>query len=200
GVPFLKDSADAAVLTDRASIRVGGEIEHGGLRLGAARIELSADSVPAFDLPFDRGAGLYPGGELLGWEITGRIPLLRGPLALEGWYVRWTGASPWIYLPEENWRAALVYSHSPLPSGNLEILARLESRHRSAMTVAAPGGATAEVPAFTSFDAYLQIRVLSVRAFVRWDNLRLSPGIQDFPERAFPRQRVFYGVKWEFWN
>lgn len=200
GVPFLRDSDGAPVLTDRTSIRIGGDFSRGGLHLAGAFLKLSADSIPAYGLPFDRGAGLFPGGDLTGFEVTGRIPLFWEPLALEGWYTRRWGAAPWIYLPEDSWRAALVYSHSPLPSGNLDVLARIGGRHRGAMIVPTGDGATAFVPGHTVFDAYLQLRILSVWAFVRWENIFLRPGVQDFPGRSFPRQRVFYGVKWEFWN
>ncbi|HEX6937886.1 MAG TPA: Plug domain-containing protein [Longimicrobiales bacterium] len=200
GVPFLARADGGPVLTERTSIRVGGEFQRRGLRLGGAFVEVSADSVPTYGLPFDRGFGLFPGGDATGWELTGRIPLFWEPLALEGWYARWNAASPWIYLPRETWRAALVYSHSPLPSGNLDILARIEGRHRSEMTVPTGVAATAPVPGYTVFDAYLQLRVLTVWAFIGWENIFLTPGVQDFPGRDFPRQRVFYGVKWEFWN
>lgn len=200
GVPFLRDATGRAVLTERTSFRAGGDFEWKGLHLGGAFVGLSADSVATFGLPFDYGAGLFSGGELRGWEVVGRVPLLWEPLSLEGSYVRWNGASRWIYTPQESWRAALVYSHSPLESGNLEVLARLEGRHQGAMAVPTSDGALVGVAPYTAYDFYLQLRILDVRIFVRWENLLRSLDIQYLPERAFPSQRVFYGVKWHFWN
>jgi len=39
-----------------------------------------------------------------------------------------------------------------------------------------------------------------VRALVRWENLTNRPDLADLPGRTLPGQRVFYGVKWQFWN
>jgi hypothetical protein len=200
GVPFLFDAEGRSVLTEQNAVRLGGDFQRGGLHLGGAFVSVSADSVAAYGLPFDREFGLFPGGDASGWEVTARIPLFWEALAIEGWYARWTDSSPWIYTPGEAWRAGLVYSHSPLPSGNLDILARLEGHHRGAMAVPTGVGETTIVPGKTVFDFYLQIRVIDVRAFLRWENMFLRPDLQDFPDRTFPRQRLYYGVKWEFWN
>lgn len=200
GVPFLFDVADRPVLTEQSSVRVGGDFQRGGLHLGGAFVAVSADSLASYGLPFDRGFGLFPGGEATGWEATARIPLFWEPLSLEGWYARWTDAPEWIYQPSESWRAGIVYSHSPLPSGNLDILARIEGRHRGPMAVPTGVAQTTVVPGNTVFDFYLHLRIISVWAFLRWENMFLIPEIHDFPDRNFPRQRVYYGVKWEFWD
>src|SRR5690606_41280870 len=50
--------------------------------------------------------GTVPAGDLGGWEVTGRIPLFWEPLALEGWYARWSGARSWLYTPAQSWRRA----------------------------------------------------------------------------------------------
>jgi hypothetical protein len=201
GIAGLVDAAGHPVFLERDAFRVGAEYERGGARLGGAYVVIDADSVPAFGLPFDRSAGLFAGGEVRGWEVVGTIPLFWEPLTFEGWYTRWTG-SPWIYLPAESLRGAVVYHHSPLASGNLEILARLEGHHRSAMRIPGAGGpgAVTVVPAHTGLDFYLQIRILDVRAFLRWENITNRLYDHDFPGRLHPGQRVLYGVKWEFWN
>ncbi|HEX7052020.1 MAG TPA: Plug domain-containing protein [Longimicrobiales bacterium] len=200
GVPGLPGTGDAPVITDRTAFRAGAEYSRGGLHAGAARVVLRADSLPDFGLPFDGTGRLFPAGELQGWELTGRVPLLWEPLSFEGWYTRWSGANPWIYIPFESWRAALVYHDSPLESGNLEILARLEGYGRGPMATPAPDAGVTAVPARTSFDFYLQIRVMSVRAFLRWENILHRLDLEDLPGRVLPGQRVFYGVKWEFHN
>lgn len=224
GAPLLTDDEMKAVLLDRTAFRVGGELEIGRIRLGVARIGLSADSVPGFGLAFERPAapdpadagdgtgeeddaggsppirvGTVPAGDLVGWEVTGRIPLFWEPLALEGWYARWSGARSWLYTPAQSWRAGLVYHHLPLPSGNLEIVARLEARHRGWMNVLEPTG-IAPVPAQTALDFGLNIRVMDVHAFLRWENVTARAGLHDLPGRPFARHRLLYGIKWSFWN
>ena len=58
----------------------------------------------------------------------------------------------------------------------------------------------AEVPFYRSFYARLQIRVVSVRVFIRWENFLMREINQDFPERVLPRTRALYGVRWTLWN
>jgi hypothetical protein len=209
GIPGLRDDDGRAILTERAALRAGGELSWRGARLGAAWNRIEADAIADFGLPFDRTGALHAGGMQQGLELNGRIPLLWEPLWVEGWYTRWTGANPWIYLPGQSWRTALVYHDTPMASGNLEISARLELSHRDWMVVPTlTGGAdgeagiigTSTVPGLTSLDFYLQIRILDVRAFVRWNNIAHQLGQHDLPGRYFPGQRTFYGIKWQFWN
>lgn len=209
GVPDLRDGAGRVLLTERDALRAGAELSWRGATLGAAWNRIEADAIADFGLPFDRTAAFYPGGTMQGLELTGRIPLFWEPLRLEGWYTRWSGANPWIYLPSQSWRTALAYHHLPLPSGNLEIDARLELSHRNGMLIPAlanpaagpgAGNAISAVPGLTSVDFYLQIRVMAVHAFVRWNNIAHQLYQQDLPGRLFPGQRAFYGIKWSFWN
>lgn len=200
GVPYLRNAADRPVFTDQTALRVGADASFGGLHLGVAGVRLDADSLSAFGLPFDRVAFLYPGGIMDGIEITGRVPLLWEPLALEGWYTRWAGNSPWIYLPDQSFKAALVYRHSPLESGNLDLIGRLEGSYRGQMRIPTTDGTLATIPGISSLDLEFQVRVIDVRAFVRWNNILHRLNNYDVPGRTFPGQHVFYGVKWQFWN
>jgi hypothetical protein len=203
GIQQFHDDAGLPILTERDLLRAGAEFGWRRLRLGAAWSEMRADSIADFGLPFDRTGTLYPGGTMRGIEVTGRIPLHTKPFWLQGWYTRWTGDSPWIYLPEQSWRAALAYHDTPLPSGNLEVDARLELSHRDGMivpTMADGIAGTAAVPGLTSMDFYLQIRILDVRAFVRWNNITHTLYQHDLPGRLLPGQRTIYGIKWSFWN
>lgn len=209
GLPGMRDDDERAILTERDALRAGAELSWRGASLGAAWNQIEADAVADFGLPFDRTATLYPGGKLQGFELNGRIPLFWQPLWIEGWYTRWNTATPWIYLPGQSWRTALAYHDRPLPSGNLEITARLELSHRAGMYIPAlvnpaegpAGGATLDVvPGLSSLDFYLQIRVLDVRAFIRWNNITHRLNQYDLPGRYFPGQRMFYGIKWQFWN
>lgn len=210
GIPGLRDDDDRAILAERDILRAGAEVSWRGASVGAAWNRIEADAIADFGLPFDQTMALFPGGNIQSLELHGRVPLFWRPLRLEGWiYSRIGGDNHWIYLPNRTWRTAIAYYDKPLPSGNLEIDARLELSHRGGMLIpaledpaAGPGAGTvsAAVPGLTSLDLYLQIRILSVHAFVRWNNILHQLYQQDIPGRYFPGQRAFYGIKWHFWN
>jgi hypothetical protein len=139
-------------------------------------------------------------------EVLARLPTLWDPLTVQGWYVGMDAPAGWLYLPRHHWRAALAYDHLPLPSGNLEIFGRLEHVFRGRMTVpgvdttaAAPFLLT-DVGAYRATNLELSIRVLTVRAFLRWENIMNRREQQDLPVYRHPGQHILYGVKWEFLN
>ena len=219
GTPWLADSAGLPILTDRSGYRAGVEAAYGRLALSAAGMVLEADAVPDPAVAFGQPARLFPGGRAEGVEVTASIPTPWKILSIEGAYARWRGGSTWIYLPEETGRVGLALHTVPLRSGNLELIARLEARHRGAMPVpgfvrtggGGPGAGGAPdgdepapplivemAPAATTFDFYFQLRIKDVRAFLRWENLTNRLGLWDVPGRELPGQRLFYGVKWHF--
>jgi hypothetical protein len=59
-----------------------------------------------------------------------------------------------------------------------------------------PGGF---LPANNTFDAYAHIRIIDVRIFGRFEDI-LGQNAIDVPGRFLPGPRLFYGVKWQFWN
>ena len=56
------------------------------------------------------------------------------------------------------------------------------------------------VPFYQSWYARLQVRVVTVRVFIGWENLAVRRNLQDFPERVLPATRAFYGIRWTLWN
>jgi hypothetical protein len=42
--------------------------------------------------------------------------------------------------------------------------------------------------------------VVTVRIFIRWDNLSIRTNNQDIPGRVLPRTRAMYGVRWTLRN
>lgn len=207
GVPFSRDSTAVVRLTERTGHRFGAEVEWRRLRVGGAGIGLETDSVAGFGLGFDRGPALYRGGKVAGWEISGSVPLPLDPFSLEGSLITWQSGNTWVYLPVRSWRAALLYDHRPLASGNLHVVGRLEMRQRGSTLlpgdpVLAEEDPTAETEVFGPLeilDFHLQIRILDVRAFLRWENMLNSEG-QELFGRPVPPQRILYGVRWQFWN
>lgn len=193
----------------------------------AARLSVEADSVQPLGLPTDRGPYAAPGGKRSGVELRARIPLLLlDGLDFLGSAVRWDapedgGVDPWPYLPTFSYDARLHYRNTFLPTENFELLTVLGIRERDPMTVftaidtlAAPVAdpdppvegesslvpSITSVPFFQSWYARLEIRIVSLRVFVEWENLTLRDANQDFVDRVLPRTRAMYGVRWTLRN
>ncbi|MFW6201899.1 MAG: hypothetical protein ACOC8B_04930, partial [Gemmatimonadota bacterium] len=195
------DTAGPPGVDTREALRAGLRFDRGRFGLGVAGVALDVDSVRTLGLPYEGTARWLPGGGVRGIEADLRLPLFWDPLALEASYTGWLRGEAWPYLPERAVRAALAFHDLPLESGNLEIIARLEGHHRGPVLMPEPAGdGMVRVPQRTLFDFYLQIRVLTVRAFARWENFFHRTDVLDAPGRPFPGQRFIYGVKWEFWN
>jgi hypothetical protein len=195
-----EDPAEPARLDlARSGARIGLQLQHRTLRIGVAAVRTSADSTAGFGLAFDPAAPRFAGGDATGVEVTVRAPTGWAPLRVEGWYVGMDVPPLALYLPADQWRAAVIFHDLPLPTGNLELYGRAEHRFRGPMTVPAEGDPVT-VPALRSTFLEVTIRVLTVRAFVRWDNILNRPFQRDVPGFDLPGQNILYGVKWEFWN
>ncbi len=122
---------------------------------------------------------------------------------------------PWPYLPSFTYDARLHYRSTFLPTENFEMLVVLGIRERDPMTVftavdtlpAPPAEGqgplappTNSVPFSQTWYARLELRIVSLRVFVEWENLTLRDANQDFPDRVFPRSRAVYGVRWTLHN
>jgi hypothetical protein len=212
GVPYLSGflSPDSVppVITAFKGYRAGGQFEWRGAVVGGALLKATTDSTTTFGLPFDRMTELQGGSDASGWELSGRVPIpfVKG-LAAQGNVTNWYKGTLGLYMPSRIYRAGLEWHALPLKSGNLEILARIETVHRGVMLApnfAAPAGTEPIVamPATDVFDAYLQIRIMDVRAFLRWEDLAATSAdpVAEIPERALLGPRIFYGVKWQFFN
>lgn len=204
-LPAANDSLSVAVARDGA--RVGLEGRWGGLLVGGAAIRSAADTSLSLGLRTEPRFVRMPAVDVAGFEIMTRIPTGWRPLSLQGWYVR-LDAPGQLYVPEHQWRAGVVYHHSPLPSDNLEIYLRAEHQFRGRMPVPAPleegtpggGPALTEVLSYRATNLELTIRVITLRAFLRWENVRHRRNQQDLAGFLLPGQRILYGVKWDFLN
>ena len=220
GVPFLNGAVDTldatALLTNYEGLRAGAQVQWRGIVAGGAMLKVKSDSTTTFGLPFDQQRRLYFGSDATGWEVVGRVPIpwVTG-LAATGMVTDWYSGNVSLYMPTRVWRAGAELHAIPLKSGNLEILGRVELVHRGSMLVPPLGEVVEgdpdeedpfedpEEPLATapieSIDAYLQIRIMAVRAFLRWEDLGAN-NVAEFPGRALRGPRLFYGVKWEFTN
>lgn len=199
GAPFVS-TTDGPLFHDSRAVRVGAEFSRWGIQLGGALARINADSVPGPGLAFDSLAALRAGPDNDVMELQVRIPTGWDPLWLEGSYTRVLDDARPFYVPDEVRRGAIVYHHVPLPSGNLEIYARLEHWRRGALLVPDGTGGSVTVPRNGQYDFYLQIRVVTLRAFLRWHNFTLRREQYDLPLHNLPIQRIYYGVKWTFTN
>ncbi|MFW5904972.1 MAG: hypothetical protein ACOCUZ_02025, partial [bacterium] len=162
------------------------------------------DSLLPMGLPFDREGLAVPGGPRSGVEAAARLPLdrvLQG-LALEGEAQFWSQAPEWRYAPRRSYQAQVRFHDVFLDTRNLEVWSEIGVRGRDGMPVpfADEAQEPARVPFGQSWYARLQIRVVSVRVFVLWENFTLRDSNQDLPGRILPQTRAMYGVRWTLWN
>jgi hypothetical protein len=205
GAPLPTDTVLRSVLTERSGWRAGLSAAIGQRAAGSiAIVDLRQDLAWPFGLPFDSGAAPLATEPARGIEAHGRAVLLPGWLAIESWITEWERAPGWAYMPSRTWRTALELHALPLPSGNLELLGRLEAAHRSGGLLFqrlpdADEPAPVELPGFTQVNGYIHIRVMDVRAFIGWQDL-LGQLVEEVPGRVQRGPRLFYGVKWQLWN
>ncbi|MEX0935828.1 MAG: Plug domain-containing protein [Gemmatimonadota bacterium] len=212
GVPFLDMPAggeddpppdpEPGSFTERSGIRAGVEYGRGDLRVGGALLSVEADSLHPTGLPLDREGSPASGGDRTGVEGSLDLPLDRliSGLSLRGSAQFWNAGEVWRYLPRRTYQGRISFHDVFLESGNLEVWTDVGVWGRDPMSVPTGSGGLATVPFHQSWFARLQIRVVSVRAFVRWENFTLRPGNQDFPGRLLPQTRVMYGIRWTMWN
>jgi hypothetical protein len=209
GAPDYDAAGAVPILTERDGWRVGAALSLGQRASGSvALVNLDQDRAHPFGLPFDSLAGFTTIEPARGIEAMGRLVIIPGWIAVESWITNWSESAGWTYLPARTWRTALELHALPLPSGNLEILGRLEGVHRSGMLAYNPDAAPdppgdysplMPVPGYTQIHGYLQIRIIDVRIFLRYEDLT-NADIEEVPGRFHRGPRLMYGVKWNLWN
>lgn len=191
-----------------SGFRAGAEWARPGAVAGAALVVLDEDVAAPFGLRLDEDLGRATTAEAsTGVEAYVSVPLLRRWLRLDGGYTYWTDTGGRPYLAEDEGRAALEF-HDVFYTGNLEPTLRFEMvRRGSALTPLpdrTPGDEQFPEPvmsqAYTLFNAYLQVRVIDVRAFVVVENVFNLRGAADVPGRPFPGARAIFGIRWYFRN
>lgn len=193
GAAFL--FRDRAFLNEFSGWRAGGEVNWRAFSVGAAALRAESDSSTGFGLPFDSAATSFGSFSADGFEVSGSValPFIRG-LSATGHVTNWYKGFRGWYLPQRLYRAGLQLHSSPLPSGNLELYGRIEAVHRGEMATPAD-----TIAADNTIDAYVQIRIIDVRLFGRFEDI-LGNNAVEVPGRQLLGPRLFYGVKWTFWN
>lgn len=203
GAPAWEDLDRYILRSEHTQLRAGGALHWRGIDVGAAYLDVERDSLFGFGLPFDVPAVPLQGGHSRGWELYGRVPLFRDIISVDGGLTNWFELDTSIYTPAQSWRAALQAHWVPLESGNLEILARVQGRGRDGYFLpvsSSPESPDLDIaPASRLFDGWLVIRIVSVQAFLRWEDMA-AQAFADAPGRIVRGSRIVYGVKWSFLN
>jgi len=182
--------------------RAGAEFNRGLFHLGAALVRHDVDETAPFGFAYDRLADPQPGLAVNGIEAYASLPLIWRQLTLQGWYQRWLDTPDRLYLPPQLGRAAVQFN-GVYKDGNLEPTLRLEMLARDATLAGDPAtlGDDALVRRYAMFNFYMQIRIIDIRLFYRYDNLfNLRNRPYDVPGTLIPTGRALYGVRWFFRN
>ena len=197
------DSLDVAPLagSDRTALRAGVRFDLGPVGLDAAWLRTEIDSVLPLGNRVDLGTAAYPGDEATGYEVSGRIGLWPRGVAVTGSWQSWDEEG--FYRPKTIYRGGFTFDRTFYPTGNLEFNAGFLVEGRDGMLLPLEDPLTGDpyrVPFYQSWNAHLMIRVVTVRLFLRWENLFLRENNQDLPGRLLPTTRVMYGVRWTLRN
>ena len=192
-------------ITDRKATRFGARFGWRDATISAARLRVESDSLIPLGIEPDRGSPFLSGEINEGWEVWGSVPAVLAGLRLEGSVQQWQQGAP--YLPKRNYKAAFVFQRSFLESGNLELWGTLGLRGHDPMTVhVLKNGSQADdhsletVPVYENWYGRIQVRVVTVRIFVAWENITVNRNLQMFPGRVLPALRSVYGIRWSLWN
>lgn len=192
--------------TSRDQLRLGLSWSGWGADLSAAWLSTKTDSIRPTATFLDRDGVAFSGDEVSGWEADLRYKLPWEGFSLNASWQQWD--TPGIFRPEEIYRGGIRFHRVYYDTGNFEFWWGIQAVGRSAMQLpfADADLSTADqmvpvtVPFQQTWDAYLQIRVVTVRIFLRFENLGVRERNQDFPGRILPATRAIYGVRWTLWN
>ncbi|MBT8335398.1 MAG: hypothetical protein KJO11_02270, partial [Gemmatimonadetes bacterium] len=204
GAPVPPDTLPGFHLSDRTAVRAGARIALGPLDVTGAWHRVDIDSILPIGLLGTRSGTAVAGDEATGWEVSGRLalPVTFDGLSAVGSLMQWETAGP--YRPRRRYTGGLDF-HNVYKDGNLELWTSFLVEGRDGLLLPRIVGSdeTAEfvqVPFQQSWDFFLQVRVLTVRIFIRSENVTLRRANQDFPGRLTPQTRSVYGVRWTLWN
>jgi hypothetical protein len=190
-----------ARFSDRTGVRAGGSFSWRGLDLSGAWLSLEADLLRPLRLGVDPGGITVAGGKRTGFEGMARIPLPLSGFVLEGAVQSWDDG--FAYLPKSLWDGALTYHGIFKESQNLELWGSLGVTHRDLMSLSileVGGDPTvpnlAMVPVSEEWYTHIQVRIVTLNLFVRWENMLGKANNLDFPDRTQARIRTIYGVSW----
>jgi len=188
----------------------GFEAALGSFRVGGRVARQRVDRQVAFGTGFDAPAGAPgPAAELIAWEGVVDVPILPlswlgrefDPIRLRGFarhnQIRSDGTP--LYVPVNVLRGEIYFEDDFLQNDLGVRLAIGVDRRDAWLAPSGPeaGAPPVDVPARTSLNFDLGLRILDGLIFWRFDNVA-SRQQQDLPGFGFPVVRQVFGVRWAF--
>lgn len=211
GVSYLATDSVGADTLGFSALGGGAEIEAGPFRVGGRAARQRADRQLTFGTGFDPAGASRSGAEVTSLEAMVDVPVLplswlldtADPIRVRGFFRHNSVADgdTALYVPTNVLRGQLYFEDTFL-EGDLGIRLGLGIDRRDPWRTA-PGpdteGELAVVPARTSLDFDLGVRIVGVLIFWRYDNIpgRLQ---SDLPGFDFPVRRQVFGVRWRFFD
>lgn len=198
-----QDTLPVVLFRDRESVaggfRAGAEWARGTVRAGAAFVAHDVDVVAPFGFWFERGLEPTGGGTVGAVEAYVDAPVVWRQLRFEASYTDFLTDPERPYLPQRFGRAALEF-HGLYFDGNFEPTLRTEVLARGASLTINPQTGAFDVltEPYATFNFYVQMRVLDVRAFWRMENAFNRDRAFDVPNLFLPGVRALFGVRWFF--
>lgn len=198
-----QDTLPVVLFRERESIvggfRAGAEWTRGSILAGAAFVAHDVDVVAPFGFWFERGLQPVGGGTIGAVEAYVSAPIVWRQLRFDATYTDFLTDPERPYLPQRLGRAALEF-HGLYFNGNFEPTLRSEvmARGRSLTINPETGVFDTLTEPYATFNFYVQMRVLDVRAFWRMENAFNRDRAFDVPGLRLPGVRTMFGVRWFF--
>jgi hypothetical protein len=193
-----------AAITDRTTLRAGATMSRWGVTLGGAALYARSDVALPLGTEVDFGAPGVPGVHRKGYEGAVTLPVRWEGLTLQGSYQWWDEEGP--NLPKQVYRGSFEFHRVFKESGNLELWGSAGVRGHDPMLTFVPddgaggAGGVTRVPFFQSWYGRVQVRIVTVRLFLGWENYTIRRNNQNYPGRLLPFARTFFGLRWDMWN
>lgn len=197
------DTLPVVLFRERESIasgfRAGAEWARGSMLVGAAFVAHDVDVVAPFGFWFENGLEPTEGGTVGAVEAYADVPVLWPQLRFQASYTDFLTEPERPYLPQRYGRAALEF-HGLYFSGNFEPTLRAEvlARGRQLSFGGDSLAFNTVTQPFATFNFFVQMRVLDVRAFWRMENAFNREQAFDIPGLPLPGVRTLFGVRWFF--
>ena len=187
--------------TKRKGSRFGANFSWNGVDASAALLSFEADSLRPLGFSLERKAVSLSGSGQSGFEMGIAFPLPIKGFEIEGTGQIWEEESS--YLPRRLWKSALTYHGLFKESENLEVWGKAGVMGRDSMllrTLEVNSNELTRVEASQKWFGYIQVRIVTVNIFIRWENMLGKIDNYDFPNRKQPRFRTVYGIRWILTN
>ncbi len=183
--------------TKQNGSRLGINFSWNGVDASVALLSSSADSLRPLGLSLEKRAVSLSGKIRNGYEVGIAMPIPINGFGVEGTSQVWEAEMS--YLPKRIWKGALTYHGLFKESENLEVWGKAGVIGRDSMllrTLEPDSNELTRVEASQRWFGHIQVRIVTVNIFIRWENMLGKTDNYDFPNRKQPRFRTVYGIRW----